>query len=75
MVKPKLLAVLEPYAFHDSLCEAEKDINCVEVELESEWIDKALACEGRRGFIHAPPDHEESSNRRFVLVHESVGVR
>lgn len=75
MPKPKLLAVLEPYAFHDSLCEAEKDISYVEMELERDWSDKALACEGRRGFIHALPGYEESSNRRFVLVHESVGVR
>ena len=69
---PKLLAVLEPTAFHDGVDQAKRDVNWMKAKLESDWVCKALACDGRRGFIHAFADDGELTNGRLVLIHESV---
>ena len=71
----KLLAVLEPFACYDNLDDAANDLNWMKAQMESGWVNAALACEGRRGFIHTFPDSRESVNGKIVFIHESVSVQ
>lgn len=73
LIKPKLLTVLEPRAYHDTADSCLQGIDWITIELESDWVNKALACDGRRGFIHVIYGCSISNNTKLVCIHESVG--
>ena len=71
--KPKLIVVLEPFAYSDTEEECFGKMEWVMVKLDIDWVNSALACEGRHGFIHEVHGPKPSSNKKEVCIHESVG--
>ena len=71
--KPKLLAVLEPFASIDGPEECDGALEWMMVTLDIDWVNSALACDGRHGFIHEVRGLQRSTGSKEVFVHESVG--
>ena len=71
--KPKLITVLEPLLYHNDIEECVGAIEWMRVTLDTDWVNSALACEGRYGFIHEVHGSKASTNRKEVYILESVG--
>ena len=71
--KPKLIAVLEPFLYRNDVEECVGAIEWMRVTLDTDWVNSALACEGRHGFIHEVRGSKASTDRKEVYILESVG--
>jgi hypothetical protein len=69
---PKILCVLDTYHRRDNVTACADEVDWLAVELESHWVDTALACDGRMGFIFEIKDRTKSENGTWVYIHESV---
>ena len=72
MPTPKLSSVLDPLARRDNAAACVHEVDWLAVELESQWVDRALDCEARLGFIFEIHDRARSENKKWVYIHESV---
>ena len=69
---PNLCAVLEPRGYRNGLDSSLREVEWMQVELDSAWVDAALLCPGRRGFIFNIDTIKTSPNRTLVNIHEVV---
>lgn len=68
----KIAVVLDPCARHAGLHTTHEARDWVEVELENDWVTKALECEGRRGFLHKTLDQEVHTDTTSVRIYQMV---